>query len=109
MLKEPVKKRRHLANEEFSWKISHALSDRCVFYRAGAWRRSILCPSRLGEWLKEKALEDFWRSFMCSVRIICYIYAEDLMAWRADGTNTEDKRCGEGHLKAGNGSGKRFG
>ena len=46
---------------------------------------------------------------MCSVRIICYIYAEDFMAWRADGTNTEDKRCGEGHLKAGNGSGKRFG
>ena len=28
MLKEPVKKRRHLANEEFSWKISHALSVR---------------------------------------------------------------------------------
>ena len=46
MLKEPVKKRRHLANEEFSWKIAHALSVRYDFYRAGAWRRSILCSSR---------------------------------------------------------------
>lgn len=46
MLKEPVKKRRHLANEEFSWKIAHALSVRYAFYRAGVWRRSILCPSQ---------------------------------------------------------------
>ncbi len=51
MLKEPVKKRRHLANEEFSSKISHALSVRYAFYRAGAWRRSILCSSRLDKWL----------------------------------------------------------
>jgi hypothetical protein len=45
MLKEPVKKRRHLANEEFSWKISHALSVRYAFCRAEAWRRSILSLS----------------------------------------------------------------
>ncbi len=31
MLKEPVKKRRHLANGEFSWKIAHALSVRYAF------------------------------------------------------------------------------
>ena len=46
MLKESLKKRRHLANEEFSWKISHALSVRYAFFGAGAWRRSILFPSR---------------------------------------------------------------
>ena len=34
MLKEPVKKRRHLANEEFSWKIAHALSVRYAVSQA---------------------------------------------------------------------------
>ncbi len=31
---EPVKKRRHLANEEFSWKIAHALSVRYAVSQA---------------------------------------------------------------------------
>ncbi len=34
MLKEPFKKRRHLANEEFSWKIAHALSVRYAVSQA---------------------------------------------------------------------------